>query len=346
MNLPRQSLRIGGLAILFALLLRLSGSGMLQQVSDFLSQPTISSWIIYLETGRIVRFSPSFPDVEVFSMESHAPEVPELTPLPVFSAEDGAAVTVKSNTDLEPDLSELIARPLSWDLTGEDPTVLILHTHGTESYTKQSGENYTESSAYRTLDKQYNMISLGDHLTDLLEAGGIRVVHDRELHDYPSYSGSYNHARKSIAAYLKEHPSIRLVLDLHRDASGDNDNQMRTKATVDGNPSAQLMLVVGTNGTGLTHPDWEENLALGLKLHTQCERISPGIMRYVNLRAQRFNQDLSPGALIVEVGAAGNTHTEALRAIDILAEAILDLAKGTGQWPVTTRGRDAPAGNS
>ena len=329
MNLHRQSLRIGGLAILFALLLRLGGSDTLQNVSEFLNEPTIASWIIYLETGQIVRFSPSFPEVEVFSMESHAPEVPELTPLPVFSPEDGAAVTVKANTDVEPDLAQLMARPLSWDLTGEEPTVLILHTHGTESYTKQPGENYTESSAYRTLDKQYNVISLGDHLTRLLEAGGIKVIHDRELHDYPSYSGSYAHARKSTAAYLEENPSIRLVLDLHRDASGDNSNQMRTEATVDGNPSAQLMLVVGTDGTGLEHPDWEENMALGLKLHTQCERIAPGIMRYVNLRAQRFNQDLSPGALIVEVGAAGNTHTEAMTAIEVLAEGIISLAQGS-----------------
>ena len=226
-------------------------------------------------------------------------------------------------------LAKLLTEPLDWDLTG-GPSVLILHTHGTESYTKQPGEAYQESSAFRTLDKQYNMISLGDHLANLLEAGGVKVVHDREFHDYPSYSGSYSHARKSIATYLKEHPSIRLVLDLHRDASGDNTNQMRTKATVGGKSSAQLMLVVGTNGTGLEHPDWEENLALGLKLHTQCERISPGIMRYVNLRGQRFNQDLSPGALIVEIGAAGNTHAEALTATEVLAQAILALAEGTG----------------
>ena len=329
MNLHRQSLRIGTLAILFALVLRLGGSDIVQNVSDFLNEPTISSWIIYLETGRIVRFSPSFPAAEVFSMESHAPEMPKLTPLPVFSPEEGDAVTVKSNTDLEPDLQSLITQPLRWDLTGDEPTVLILHTHGTESYTKQSGETYRESSAFRTLDKQYNMISLGDHLTQLLEAGGVKVIHDRELHDYPSYSGSYAHARKSISAYLKEHPSIRLVLDLHRDASGDDTNQMRTKATVNGKPSAQLMLVVGTNGTGLEHPDWEHNLALGLKLHTQCHRIAPGIMRYVNLRAQRFNQDLSPGALIVEIGAAGNTHAEALTATEVLAQAILALAEGS-----------------
>ena len=329
MNLPRQSLRIGGLAILFALLLRLGGSDILHQVTDFLSEPTISSWIIYLETGQIVRFSPSFPDAEVFFMESRAPDLPELTPLPVFSPEEGEEIPVKSNTDLEPDLADLITQPLSWDLTDGAPTVLILHTHGTESYTKQPGERYKESSAFRTLDRQYNMISLGDRLTQLLEAGGVQVIHDRELHDYPSYSGSYAHARKSIAAYLEEYPSIRLVLDLHRDASGDNTNQMRTHATVDGKSSAQLMLVVGTNGTGLKHPDWEENLALGLKLHTQCQRISPGIMRYVNLRAQRFNQDLSPGALIVEIGAAGNTHAEALTATEVLAQAILSLAEGS-----------------
>ena len=329
MNLHRQCLRIGVLAILFATLLRLGGSDMTHHVSDLLDKPTISSWMIYLETGRIVRFSPSFPDVTVFSLESHAPEPPELTPLPVFSPADGDTVTVKSNCNLEPNLQELIAQPLTWDLTGDEPTVLILHTHGTESYTKQSGEQYTESAAFRTLDKQYNMISLGDHLAQLLEAGGVTVVHDRELHDYPSYSGSYNHARKAIAAYLKEYPSIRLVLDLHRDASGDNSNQMRTKATVNGTPSAQLMLVVGTNGTGLEHPQWEENMALGLKLHTQCERLAPGIMRYVNLRAQRFNQDLSPGALIVEIGAAGNTHAEALTATEVLAQGILSLAEGS-----------------
>lgn len=329
MNLPRQSLRIGGLAILFALLLRLGGSDILHQVTDFLSEPTISSWIIYLETGQIVRFSPSFPDAEVFFMESRAPDLPELTPLPVFSPEEGEGIPVKSNTDLEPDLADLITQPLSWDLTGDEPTVLILHTHGTESYTKQSGETYRESSAFRTLDRQYNMISLGDHLTQLLEAGGVQVIHDRELHDYPSYSGSYAHARKSIAAYLEEYPSIRLVLDLHRDAADTEDGQLRTAVELDGQRTARLMLVMGTDAAGLSHPEWEENLSLALKLHATLEQLSPGIMRPLVLRSQRFNQDMSPGALLVEVGAAGDSHAEALAASEQLAKAIVALAKGT-----------------
>ena len=334
MDHNRQSLRIGAAAILCALVLRLSTGSALREISDFLTEPKISSLLLYLETGRIVRFSPSEEADPVFSMESHTPDFAQtgqtLTVLPSFSPADAQALDIKYNCSLRPDVEELITRPLSWDLTGEEPTVLILHTHGTESYTRSQGERYTESSAFRTLDESYNMISVGDRLASLLEAGGIAVLHDRTLHDYPSYSGSYNHARKSTQQYLKEHPSIRLVLDLHRDASGDNENQMRTKAVVDGKSSAQIMLVVGTSASGLKHPEWEQNLSLGLKLHTQCERIAPGIMRYVNLRAQRFNQDLSPGALIVEVGAAGNSHAEALTAVEVLAEAILSLSKGSG----------------
>ena len=332
MDHHRQSLRIGAAAILCALVLRLDSRALWTPVVDFLTKPKTASWLIYLETGRIVRFSPSSDAEEVFSLESHIPDfaqrLEETALLPAFSKLDGQAIPFRYNCSLRPDPAALITAPLSWDLTADEPTVLILHTHGTESYTPSPGENYRESSDYRTLDENYNMLSIGAHLANLLEAGGIRVLQDRTLHDYPSYNGSYNHARKSIRQYLEEYPSIRLVLDLHRDASG-GAAQMRTEATVNGNPSAQLMLVVGTSASGLKHPNWEENLALGLKLHAQCERLAPGIMRYVNLRSQRFNQDLSPGTLLIEVGAAGNTHPEALTAVEVLAEAILSLAKGS-----------------
>ena len=334
MDHQKKSLRTGAAVILCAVAMRLAAGGFFQPVADFLAQPNISSFLIYLETGRIVRFSSSDQPLSVFAAESPAPdfagEAAVPLELPVFSAGDAANVQIKNNSTAKPDVEALLESPLSWDLTGDEPAVLILHTHSTESYTKSDGENYKESSAFRTLDEQYNMISVGDHLTKLLEAGGITVLHDRELHDYPSYNGSYNHARKSMEQYLAEYPSICLVLDLHRDASGDNSNQMVTRATVDGKKSAQLMLVVGTNSSGLKHPNWEENLALALKLHVQLERINPGICRYINLRSQRFNQDKSPGALLVEVGAAGNTHAEALLAVEVLAEGILALDKGCG----------------
>ena len=325
------SLRAGAAMILCAFLLRLSAAGFFRPVADLLAQPNIASIMIYLETGRIVRFSDSLGYstgfVPVLSQlpESTEPENPAAPP--TFSAPDGEGVEILG-VETSADAAALIQKPLQWDLTGEVPTVLILHTHATESFTRSPGEQYEESSAFRTLSEDYNMLSVGDRVTELLEAGGVTVLHDRQLHDYPSYNNSYIHARKSIQQYLEAYPSIQLVLDLHRDASGDNNNQMTTAATVNGQRSAQIMLVVAAGTATRPVPQWQENLALGLKLHVQLERTAPGICRYVNLRASRFNQDLSTGALLVEIGAAGNTHAEALKAAEVLAESILALKHG------------------
>ncbi len=327
----QRCLRFGAAVIACALVLRLGSSGIWSSMADLLRKPNISSFLLYLETGRIVRFSQSSDTEAVFALESALPDFArqEAATLPVFTAEDAQAIEMRYNCSRRPDLAALLTQPLRWVLVGIEPTVLILHTHTTESYTKAQGESYEESSAFRTLDENYNMLSIGDRLAQLLAAGGITVIHDRQLHDYPSYNGSYNHARKSLQHNREEYPSLLLVLDLHRDASGDNRHQMKTHATVDGEASAQLMLVMGTDASGLSNPHWQENLALGLKLQVQMERLNPGIMRYVNLRSQRFNQDLLPGMLLVEVGAAGNSHAEALTAVEALAEGILSLAKGT-----------------
>lgn len=334
-----RSLRLGAALILCALLLRLAATGFFRPAAEFLAKPDIAAFLIYLETGRKVRFSPSTEPVEVFARESATPDFakpaaveatePPEAALPAFSPQDADGVKFKNSSGLKFQPQELITEPLQWDLRSEEAAVLILHTHATESYTRQEDEDYRETSAFRTLDEAYNMISVGDHLAEMLEEGGITVVHDRQLHDYPSYNGSYSNARKAIKQHLKEMPAPCLILDLHRDASGDNQNQMRTLANVAGKESAQIMFVIGTGSAGLKNPHWEESLSLALKLQVQMERHASGICRNVNLRAQRFNQDLSPGTLLVEVGAAGNTHAEALRAVEVLAQAILDLASGT-----------------
>ena len=119
------------------------------------------------------------------------------------------------------------------------------------------------------------------------------------------------------------------MLDLHRDASGDLNNQIRPVANVEGSSAAQLMLVMGTDAAGLKHPNWEENLSLALKLQFLLEEQHPGICRPISLRSQRFNQDLAPHALLVEVGAAGDSHEEALVAAEQLAKALAVLKYGT-----------------
>lgn len=331
-----RSLRMGAALILCALLLRLTSSGFFRPAAELFAKPNITAALIYLETGRKVRFSPSTEPLTAFERESATPDFAQTATiateppeeiLPAFAPQDAESVKFKNSSGLKFDSAALIAEPLQWDLREGEPAVLILHTHATESYTKEE-EEYEETAAFRTLDEDYNMISVGDHIGTLLEEGGITVLHDRQLHDYPSYNGSYSNARKAIKQHLEDNPSLLLVLDLHRDASGDDQNQMRTLASVEGEDAAQIMFVVGTGSSGLKNPHWEENLALALKLQVQMERLTPGICRNVNLRAQRFNQDLTAGTLLVEVGAAGNTHTEALRAVEVLAQAILDLASG------------------
>ena len=321
-------LRFGAWVILFALTAKLISAGHFAWFTDALKNPNIQSFLIYIETGRNVRFSPSLEE-NSHTLESPPPEKGEEAALPVFSAEDGD-IAIYDTYGIAPELGSLLEQPLTWNLRMEAPTVLILHTHATESYTK-TDENYRESSAYRTLDENYNMLSIGSRVADVLSQNGIAVIHDRELHDYPSYDGSYNHARETIGYYLERYPTIRLVLDLHRDASGDLNNQKRTVTVVDEEDVAQLMLVMGTDAGGLSHPNWRENLALGLKMQKTLEDLAPGITRPVLMRTQRFNQDLCSGALLVEVGTAGNSHPEALRAAEVLAEAIVVLSRGSAK---------------
>lgn len=315
--------RVGTTAVCLAVVLRLFAAGVPEILWHRLVKPNIESFLTKKETGRDVRFSSSMGTFSPDFMESPPPLIPEPTeaPLPAFSGSEEVDLyyAVRKN----PDIEDLLAKPLTWNLFGEEPTVLILHTHTTESYSRQ-GEDYRETSPWRTLDEAYNMRSIGTLVADILKSQGIGVIQDENTHDYPSYSGSYIRSRQSVREILKEHPTIRLVLDLHRDAAGEGGRQLRTLATVNGEPSAQLMIVIGTN-----HEAYEENLSLGLKLHVQLEHQSPGIMRPLQLRTQRFNQDLSPGALLIEVGAAGNSHSEARLAATQLADAILSLARGS-----------------
>ena len=315
--------RVGLAAAVLAAGVQLCHAGVPERVVSFLTRPETAAFLIYLGTGRDVRFSASEEAFSPDFMESPPATAlpPKETPLPDFS---GAALPeLYYAVSRKPDVQALLAEPLSWDLTGEAPTVLILHTHSTESYTKD-GQAYAETSRWRTLDENYNMLSVGSRVAELLTRQGICVLQDRQVYDHPSYNGSYTRARKAIGEYLEEYPSIQLVLDLHRDASSGEGGQMRTLAQVEGRASAQLMVVLGTN-----HKAYEKNLSLGLKLHALLEEENPGIMRPLQLRSQRFNQDLSPGALLIEVGAAGNTQEEALLAAEKLAEAVAALAKGT-----------------
>ena len=330
MDLERKSLRMGALVIACAVILRLFSIGFFDPLAGIFQSPAAAAAFLYLETGRLVRYD-AVDATRSWEAESPPPELP---PSPThqsvhFAPADLELVRIRYSTSYRPELEELLLSKLEWDLKSGEPTVLILHTHATESYTKPLGASYEESGDYRTADTGYNMVSIGDALAELLEEGGITVLHDRTLHDLPSYNGAYDASRSAVRAYLEQYPSIKLILDLHRDAASSAGSQLSTTTTLGGQKTARLMLVMGTGEGGLNYPNWQENLSLALKLQVLLEQQMPGICRDLSLRSQRFNQDLHPGTLLVEVGAAGDTREAALAAIKPLAEAILALAGGT-----------------
>ena len=312
---PEQKvLRLGSILIVGAILLRLLGSNPLTAAG-------VARLVIFMQTGRLV--SAEGPAVEItaptepVSVTVHTPQPASVS----FSAEDAELVKVINTTSYQVDMEALLTKALDWNLCSDEPTVLILHAHATESY--------AGTKNYRSEEEDQNMLASGDRLEQLLENAGISVIHDRTLHDAPSYNGSYASARTSMKEYLEKYPSIRLVLDLHRDAAEDaQGNQIGYTLSTEQGEAAKMLMVVGTDAGGLTHPDWQDNMALAVKLHAQLQKEHPGICRSLQIRTSRFNQDLSPGALLVEVGSAGNTREEAMLAVEILAQAIISLAYG------------------
>ena len=215
------------------------------------------------------------------------------------------------------------------ELTGEGPQILIVHTHGSESYTPAGDVDVVWSGDHRTTDSRYNVVAVGDAMAEVFSAAGISVLHDRTLYDYPAYSGAYDRSLAAIESYLAQYPTIRFILDVHRDAIEDSQgNQYKVVSDIDGQTSAQMTLVVGSDGSGLSHPDWMENLKLAVALQNQLLQDYPTLMRPILLRNSRYNQHATTGSLLVEVGAAGNSPEEAHLAGTLLAQGMVELLEG------------------
>ena len=236
---------------------------------------------------------------------------------------DAEDLELTNSTDhIELELGDYLDRPLELTLEGEGPQILIMHTHGTEAYSMADGDEYVPSDHARTTDEEHNMIRVGEEIKAVLEEMGLQVIHDTSLYDYPGYNGSYGRSLKGIAAMLEQYPTIRAVLDVHRDALiGADGTEYPVTDTVDGEQVAQVMLVVGTDDGGLEHPRWQDNLTLAARIQGRMLDIDPGLPRPVNLRSQRFNQHMTAGSLLVEVGTSGNTLQEAVAGARLFARA-------------------------
>ena len=258
--------------------------------------------------------------------ESAFPQ-PDSTPIPTTPTDPPRAVTVSMNNEsgLNADPTAMLKDPISIDCSGGNPTILIYHTHATEAYTPSGTDRYVPSGDYRTTDTTQNVVRVGTELKQVLEARGLSVIHLTELFDHPSYNGSYGTSLAAMKKVLAQYPSIQVTIDIHRDAVIlDDGSQYRTETLADGSTLAQLMLVVGTNASGLDHPDWKKNLNFAANLQADLSGAYPDLMRPINLRRQRFNEHLRPGGILLEVGSSGNTLQEALAAVRIFGEALAD----------------------
>lgn len=272
--------------------------------------------------------------------EPEAPiPVPEASEndLPVFSnnlswyeSADDAALNIINKTKFSVDLPSLLKKefPIDSVIPDEEPLVLIIHTHGSESYLDNGYDFYSPEETFRSLDEDKTVVHIGEVLCEKLNSLGINTVHDKTMYDQTDFNRSYNYSREGIKKALDEHPTIQFVIDLHRDSVFDSSGKnIKPLTTLNGRECAQLMLVVGTNEGGSNHPDWRDNLTFATHLQQKMNDFYPTLARPINLRSAAFNQALTKGSILLEVGACGNTIEEAENAILLFAQAYASLLK-------------------
>ncbi|MFI3312396.1 MAG: stage II sporulation protein P [Eubacteriales bacterium] len=262
------------------------------------------------------------PPVDVI-LEAEPEETPEH---PIYTQAQADDMEIGGTGQYTGEILPLLNQDLGLDFSGDAPTVLILHSHTCEAYAQTAGWEYEESDTARTQDSANNMVRVGEVLAETLEAGGLSVIHDQTVHDYPDYNSSYANALVTMEYWLEKYPSITMVIDVHRDGAVDgNGLPMAYTTQIDGEDIAKMMLVVGTDQGGLYYPDWVENFAFALQLQAVFLENYDDYARPVNLRTERFNQHATLANILVEIGSHGNTLDEAMASAVILGQGILEL---------------------
>ncbi len=251
-----------------------------------------------------------------------------IIPMDLSLAEYGDSY-VHNLTGLRPDMDAL----LSWDFSKENaptplahssgPLVLIVHTHGTEGYSLDGAISYQEGDGEiaRTDDPEQSVVAVGKTLSEHLNQLGIATVHCTVMHDQTQYKDSYARAEATIRRYLEQYPTIRLVIDVHRDSILKSTGEMvRPVSIMGGEAAAQVMCVVGSSWGGEENPNWEGNLALALQLRRELNAKYDRLCRPPYLKSSTYNQELAPYSLLLEVGACGNSLIEAKRTARAIAE--------------------------
>lgn len=234
-------------------------------------------------------------------------------------------VRVKNVNETQISIEDKLNEKLEIETYEGKPSVLIYHTHTTETYQLLDRDFYAQGFLTRSSDPSVNMVRVGKAVKSELEKMGIGVIHDTAIYDNP-YSGAYYRSMDAAEAYLEKYPSIRITLDLHRDAIED-ESGVKTKptATIDGKKAAQIMIISGCQeeGNGITDlPEWEKNLTFALKLQKSMEENFPGLTRPLYFCPRSYNMSLTPMSLLIEMGTDANTVDEAVYSGKMLGQAL------------------------
>lgn len=227
-------------------------------------------------------------------------------------------VKIKNETNFNLDELQLSTDNVNTD----NKNVIIFHTHTCESYTQTENCRYEESGNYRTTNVEYSVSKVGDELGKYLTNYGFNVIHNKTYHDYPAYNGSYGRSLKTVSDILSKNKA-NIIIDLHRDAM--NDETYAPKVRIGDEYVSQIMFVIGTDGSGLKHDNWKQNLEFAIKVQQKGNELYPGLFKPIILRNARYNQNLSSEAVIVEFGATGNTLEEATGASKYLAKVLSEI---------------------
>ncbi len=229
-------------------------------------------------------------------------------------------VKIKNETSFEINNSIL-----EQELNINKGNVLIFHTHTCESYTPSEQYQYQQTGNFRTTDLSFSVARVGDELSNYLTSFGFNTYHDKTYHDYPAYTGSYTRSKETVENILKDNSSD-IIIDLHRDAIGSKSNY-DPSVKIGEDTVAQLMFVIGTNGGGLYHPNWQSNLKFAIEIQQKANEMYPGLFKPMIVRNSRYNQHLGKAACIIEVGATGNTLEQCLTSMKYFAKVLDEYKK-------------------
>ena len=240
----------------------------------------------------------------------------------------GAGV-IKNSTSLSNEEAQQYLKaenPVRIDSDG--PQVLIMHTHATESFEPYDTDTYDTRHTWRTTDNTQNIVAAGEVMAEAIRSYGIEVLHDETQHDYPSYNGSYERSAVTVQDYLEKYPSIKVVLDIHRDAVQRDTTLVKPVTEIDGRKAAQLMIIAGCDDGTMDMPNWSKNFRFAAGMQDTIESRYPSLTRPVFFCYRKYNQDLTTGSLLIEIGSHGNTLEEVLYTAQLAGDAIGSYLQG------------------